>query len=474
MLAGRSVRSALAVVGMLAFAACGTSSDDGAQLSPASTIDDGASASSVEPSTSQSTTPTLIGPLLQLCDDVPVLATDVIGNDPTGFHMNPYFDGVLLTYAAEHPDTYAGIWFDREAGGTMVLAFTDEPGAHLAAVAARSPSPDDVRPLEPMPPLSDERPIGEWGIAFDVVQATYTEAELLAGIGSVSTALYDAGFTTSGTGSAVMINRVSVVAAQPTTTAEAAAMAAAIAEVLPLDMVCLEGTIVDSRPDPIEPGTQLDVIVLPDANGTYPPDTEVRCGGTNFTLADLQSLTPIEAADPGLKAVVDGWIADYGNLPADGWLVLTETDDRATMVRLDGGSFSVIRAEMGRNGWVWASSSGESCDVSRRLPDGMGVVTWEFDPAFPAPDASTTELHLWALEAGCTGGSEMGDRLLGPQVVETDDEVRIVFASIPLIGDQNCPGNPPAAVTVVLDQPLGDRELLDGLLIGPLRELLPD
>ena len=68
----------------------------------------------------------------------------------------------------------------------------------------------------------------------------------------------------------------------------------------------------------------------------------------------------------------------------------------------------------------------------------------------------------------------MGDRLLGPQVVETDDEVRIVFASIPLIGDQNCPGNPPAAVTVVLDQPLGDRELLDGLLIGPLRELLPD
>ena len=70
-------------------------------------------------------------------------------------------------------------------------------------------------------------------------------------------------------------------------------------------------------------------------------------------------------------------------------------------------------------------------------------------------------------------GSMMGERLLGPQVVETGDDVRIVFAAIPLVGGQNCPGNPPTAVTITLERPLGDRVLIDGLFIGPLSELAP-
>ena len=70
-------------------------------------------------------------------------------------------------------------------------------------------------------------------------------------------------------------------------------------------------------------------------------------------------------------------------------------------------------------------------------------------------------------------GSMMGERLLGPQVVETGDDVRIVFAAIPLVGGQNCPGNPPTAVTITLERPLGDRVLIDGLFIDPLSELAP-
>ncbi|MEO7398504.1 MAG: hypothetical protein ABIW84_08070 [Ilumatobacteraceae bacterium] len=55
--------------------------------------------------------------------------------------------------------------------------------------------------------------------------------------------------------------------------------------------------------------------------------------------------------------------------------------------------------------------------------------------------------------------------------METDDAVRIVFAAIPLTGGQTCPGNPSTPVTITLQQPLGDRSLLDGLSIGSLRSL---
>ena len=47
-----------------------------------------------------------------------------------------------------------------------------------------------------------------------------------------------------------------------------------------------------------------------------------------------------------------------------------------------------------------------------------------------------------------------------------------MFAAIPLTGEQTCPGNPSAPVTISLSAPLGDRVLLDGLVVGPLAGLV--
>lgn len=142
-------------------------------------------------------------------------------------------------------------------------------------------------------------------------------------------------------------------------------------------------------------------------------------------------------------------------------------------IAADGG-FSVVNAEMGRNGWIWSGSSGGMpCEVARQLPAGMGEVTWTLDPEFANADPAATELHVLATEQACTGGSEMGERLLGPQVVETDDAVRIAFAAIPLSGAQTCPGNPATRVTITLAAPLGTRVVRDGMTVGPLSELAP-
>src|SRR5690606_28835568 len=106
-------------------------------------------------------------------------------------------------------------------------------------------------------------------------------------------------------------------------------------------------------------------------------------------------------------------------------------------------------------------------------PEGMGVVTWMLDPADATPDPKTTELHVLATEQACAGGTSMGERLLGPQVVETDDIVRVAFAAIPLDGFQTCPANPATPVTIPLTQPVGTRAVLDGTVLGPLSELAP-
>ena len=64
-------------------------------------------------------------------------------------------------------DTYAGEWYSRDAGGTFVLAFTDDPKPHLEAIRRR-------RPPE----------TGDWPV--DVVRAPHTESEVKAAQKKVS------------------------------------------------------------------------------------------------------------------------------------------------------------------------------------------------------------------------------------------------------------------------------------------------
>jgi hypothetical protein len=411
---------------------------------------------------------------LQECRDVRTIAPTVVGDDPSAPGPDPVFLGVLLTYAAEHDDTFGGMWMDREAKGTMVLAFTDDPVAHRAALAERRPSPDDIAAVSPAPPITDTRPIGEWGVPFDVVQVTYAQPELQMRARGVATALEAAGLTTFATSSDITRNRVSIASSEPITADTADQIASVIAAGFGSQSACIDGVISEHVPEPLKPGAPLDVILLPDADGTYPAETPVQCGFVEFTLGELQHLTPIADADPSLSAVVDAWLRGPASLgtPTDGWAVLTADQEQATIVRITNDTFGVINATMGRNGWVWAgATAGRPCDVTIRLPEGMGRVSWTLDPAFAPPDPATAELHILATEQACTGASSMGERLLGPQVLESDSAVRIGLAAIPLTGNQTCPSNPSTPVTISLRQPLGDRAVLDGTVIGSVTDL---
>ena len=112
------------------------------------------------------------------CDDVSRLGSSLTGTlDPTAT-VDDRLMGVLSSYAQEHRDTYAGHWIDRENGGVLVIAFTDDPEPHKAALLERLET--GAVGIEPPPPITNPGPLGERDdFVFDVVQARYTEAELL-------------------------------------------------------------------------------------------------------------------------------------------------------------------------------------------------------------------------------------------------------------------------------------------------------
>ncbi len=410
------------------------------------------------------------------CADVPYVSTDVLGDLGGSSNPDDIFMGVVRTYGNEHRDVFGSLLIDRDAGGTIVLAVTDDPAPHRAALAERRPRPTDDVGVEPRPPIEDDRPIGEWGVAFDVVQVDFTEAELLAAQNALMPLLEDPDVPVDGSSGGGLRNRVELHAARPITTDEDRVIAAAVGERVAVDMVCLDAEIVVELPPAVEPGSELDVIGLPDGDGTYPSDTAVECGGIGFTLGAIQPLLPL-VDFPELQSTIDDAVgSDEFSFVPDGleWWLLELTDESASVISPNGSSFTLVPLELTRAGWAVSGLSGASdCDVRRVLPPGLNSVEWELDPAFPAPDSESTALHVLVTELGCASGRTMGDQLLGPQVVETDDVVRVAFAVIPPEGSaQACPGNPPAAVTVELDSPLGNREIRDGLVIAAFDQLV--
>jgi hypothetical protein len=101
------------------------------------------------------------------------------------------------------------------------------------------------------------------------------------------------------------------------------------------------------------------------------------------------------------------------------------------------------------------------CTTLQPEPPAQPAI-WTF-----APDqqigAGTTEFVAMVNEEACAGGRSSDGRIVGPQVDYVDDtSVIVTFAVRPLDGFQECPSNPSTPVTVRLEEPLGDRRLLDG------------
>ena len=384
------------------------------------------------------------------CEDVPELRSQLEGK--LGARQNPdhIVRGVLLTYAMEHPGTFGGRWIDRDSGGVLVMGFTDDPEPHLAAILARGPTPDDYPAVDPPPPISDDRPLGERDdVVIDVVRVRFSEAEVEAMRDrmwrSISRQEWR-DFGLDGTGYDIKRQRVTLYLVNPPD----GALAEIAARVPDPSAICVGVTRTPQPPEgPLE--------VIPDL---AVEDPLVSCPGTP-PVRYSQMINP-PSIDEVEHPAVDVLRHELNNpggepLPRGRWVVISIDDDRATFAALSEYSFGVASVERRGDRWIFAGeASGRPCEPTIPLPAGLSRVEVRLD-VNSIPDPSNTTVDVLVTEQGCANGREMGDALRGPQVIETDSAVVVAFAVVPIAGMATCPGNPPSAVTVELLEPLGER-----------------
>jgi hypothetical protein len=456
------------LVAVLVLAACG--GDDGAAVDAGGAGDD---------------------ELAPWCGDLEPLGPIAEGNLAGPENADDVVLGVIATYLDEHADAFAGDWIDREHGGTYVMAFTSDPEAHLQAIlelpldaATSDPASTDAptgpvdlsgattiagEPLPPPePPMTDAPPdtegldltgtVGDSDTAIDTVLATYTVRELEALQDEAIDRLADADLEVFGVGQDTEHNRVHLDIEEPDDEARRL-----VGERFEVDAVCVSGSAAGVAPPTIDPSAPP--TILPPEGA----DPQVTCGGdgTTFPLSAFDQPFGFEDGDhplvPVLRESLTGEFASYVDAS---WRLLSE-DDRSALVEADEPAV-VMRFEWTGDRWIWDGGSGGPCQPGVVLPPGLGEASWELDPAFDPPGPDTTEVHVLVTELDCTSGSEIGDRLVGPEVRESDDQVVIAFAVIPPEGSAfDCQDNPPHAVTVELSAPLGNRVLADGRSVPP-------
>lgn len=120
---------------------------------------------------------------------------------------------------------------------------------------------------------------------------------------------------------------------------------------------------------------------------------------------------------------------------------------------------------------AWRLSALGTCAITSTAP-GAGSATVTLDPDAPPSPGSTT-VALLVTEMECNSGEDADGRVELATLRETDTAVDVVLTIEPRDGPHDCQSNPPTPFTIELDEPLGDRRLLDASTLPPRPVALP-
>jgi hypothetical protein len=148
-----------------------------------------------------------------------------------------------------------------------------------------------------------------------------------------------------------------------------------------------------------------------------------------------------------------------------GWRQLAREDDQVLFAR--GRPPKLLTVTMrrdGRRGWTSESvSTGRPLRVTR---DHVRASGWRLDPTFEFGPEETI-LRVLITEQTWAGGKRADDRLLAPDLHLGAETLVLTTFVQPLPGFQTRSRNPETPARVVLPEPVGSRQLLDGALFGP-------
>ncbi len=87
---------------------------------------------------------------------------------------------------------------------------------------------------------------------------------------------------------------------------------------------------------------------------------------------------------------------------------------------------------------------------------------WDVDPEAGQLPPEATSVPILVQEVDCASGRPADGRVRVLDVDYGDDRIAVVIGVVPQAGDQACPSNPLTPFLLELDEPLGDRELVNG------------
>jgi hypothetical protein len=190
-------------------------------------------------------------------------------------------------------------------------------------------------------------------------------------------------------------------------------------------------------------------------------DLAYTCGGPPFGMSvfdDPEYALGTSQAGVALQEFIDS--EKNRALPSTGWRLVTLGDDRASFVATVEGTFA--SADLENVDGKWRVMGSGQCRPMLALRD-TNPGEWRI-----APDenlhAGTTRFIAEVVELSCTGGASSEGRVRSPVIVYAPEYIVIAFSVEPLAGAElgSCIANPPTRIQVELDEPLGERDLLDG------------
>jgi hypothetical protein len=194
----------------------------------------------------------------------------------------------------------------------------------------------------------------------------------------------------------------------------------------------------------------------------------LTCGGMTFPRSALDAPTGAQhRAGPeydALRAVLAQFAAEFPGSGTWPWQLVAEDPTEATfLARTDAvGTPGWVSVEATHDSSGWHMRTIGQCNLSVLVAPDLGPARWALDPAYPAPDPASTELHVLVWELQCNGGSPLTGRI-GPPVIDyAATTVTLTLGVRSLGGVQTCPGSRGTPAMVRLSERLGPRTLLDG------------
>lgn len=158
---------------------------------------------------------------------------------------------------------------------------------------------------------------------------------------------------------------------------------------------------------------------------------------------------------------------DIAWLPDTGWILAGADPRHAQFLAPDAQGGGMVDVTLESTGGAWKVTGWGGCQPQRVLADGLGEASWVLAPDERIGPATIAFTAL-VTELDCASGRSSEGRVVGPDILQLEDQVLVTFAVRPIPAKtQTCQGNPPTTVEVVLPGPLGARRLLDGGTLPP-------